>query len=144
MYYTISNKSKGEIKMRNKTKQVMVRAWALAKRGQKQFGGKVSEYLSEAMKIAWAIVKNMKEDTQEKVEATLNKFKQVFFEMYNQNGLNPNMNVWCKYGKNRLYINDCYIEFNGFYEVVSMQNKARKEREQEVFSGILNKLGVSA
>ena len=130
--------------MRNKTKQVMVRAWALAKRGQKQFGGKVSEYLSEAMKIAWAIVKNMKEDTQEKVEATLNKFKQVFFEMYNQNGLNPNINVWCKYGKNRLYINDSFIEFNGFYEVINMQNKARNEREQEVFNGILNKLGVSA
>ena len=130
--------------MRNKTKQVMIRAWALAKRGQKQFGGKVSEYLSEAMKIAWAIVKNMKEDTQEKVEATLNKFKQVFFEMYNQNGLNPNINVWCKYGKNRLYINDSFIEFNGFYEVVNMQNKARNEREQEVFNGILNKLGVSA
>lgn len=130
--------------MRNKTKQVMIRAWALAKRGQKQFGGKVSEYLSEAMKIAWAIVKNMKEDAQEKVEATLNKFKQVFFEMYNQNGLNPNMNVWCKYGKNRLYINDCYIEFNGFYEVVNVQNKTRNDREQVVFNNILNKLGVVA
>src|SRR5690606_16401903 len=130
--------------MINKTKQVMVRAWALAKRGQKQFGGKVSEYLSEAMKIAWAIVKNMKEDAQEKVEATLNKFKQVFFEMYNQNGLNPNINVWCKYGKNRLYINDCFIEFNGFYEVVNVQNKARNDREQVVFNNILNKLGVSA
>src|SRR5690625_932583 len=98
--------------MRNKAKQVMVRAWALAKRGQKQFGGKVSEYLSEDMKIAWAIVKNMKEDTQEKVEATLNKFKQVFFEMYNQNGLNPNINVWCKYGKKNSYIKDYFNYIN--------------------------------
>lgn len=32
----------------------MVRAWEIAKEGQKKFGGKVSEYLSEALKMAWA------------------------------------------------------------------------------------------
>lgn len=35
----------------------MVKAWEIARKGQKKFGGKASEYLSEALKIAWAIVK---------------------------------------------------------------------------------------
>lgn len=38
-------------------KQVMVRAWEIAKEGQVKFGGKVSEYLSEALKIAWSEAK---------------------------------------------------------------------------------------
>lgn len=127
--------------MRNKTKQVMVRAWTLAKRGQKQFGGKVSEYLSEAMKIAWAIVKNMKEDTQKKVEATLNQYKDVFYEMFIGKGISVNMNVWCKYGKNRLYINDSFIEFNGFYEIVKLDEKAKTENEKKEIMNLVNTLG---
>src|SRR5690625_3481822 len=35
-------------------KNVMVRAWEIAKDGQKKFGGKVSEYSSEAVKMDWA------------------------------------------------------------------------------------------
>jgi len=35
-------------------KNVMVRAWEIARKGQEQFGGKVSEYLAEALKMAWA------------------------------------------------------------------------------------------
>lgn len=35
----------------------MVKAWEIAKKGQKNFGGKVSEYLSEALKMAWALIK---------------------------------------------------------------------------------------
>lgn len=31
----------------------MVRAWEIARQGQEQFGGKVSEYLSESLKMAW-------------------------------------------------------------------------------------------
>src|SRR5690625_3129636 len=38
-------------------KNIMVRAWEIAREGQKQFGGKVSEYLSEALKMAWAETK---------------------------------------------------------------------------------------
>ena len=38
-------------------KNVMKKAWEIARKGQKQFGGKVSEYLSEALKMAWAIIK---------------------------------------------------------------------------------------
>lgn len=47
-------KREGKMKM----KKVMVRAWEIAKEGQKRFGGKVVEYIAEAMKIAWAEVKN--------------------------------------------------------------------------------------
>lgn len=43
-------------------KSVMVRAWEIARTGQEQFGGKVSEYLSESLKMAWAEV-NVKEVT---------------------------------------------------------------------------------
>lgn len=34
-------------------KNVMKRAWEIAKQGQKNFGGKVSEYFAEALKMAW-------------------------------------------------------------------------------------------
>jgi len=37
-------------------KKVMTVAWKLARKGQKNFGGKVSEYLSQALKMAWQIV----------------------------------------------------------------------------------------
>lgn len=40
---------------------VMTRAWEIAKEGQKKFGGKVKEYLVEALKMAWAELKKVKE-----------------------------------------------------------------------------------
>lgn len=39
-------------------KQVMIKAWEIAKEGVKKFGGKVKEYFAEALKLAWTIVKN--------------------------------------------------------------------------------------
>lgn len=42
---------------------VMTRAWEIAREGQEKFGGKVSEYLSEALKIAWAEVKSNQKAT---------------------------------------------------------------------------------
>lgn len=38
-------------------KEIMVNAWTIAKEGQKAFGGKVREYFSEALKMAWAQAK---------------------------------------------------------------------------------------
>ena len=35
----------------------MVRAWEIAREGYEKFGGKVSEYFAEALKMAWAEVK---------------------------------------------------------------------------------------
>lgn len=36
----------------------MKKAWEIAKEGQRKFGGKVKEYFSQALKMAWNIVKN--------------------------------------------------------------------------------------
>lgn len=38
-------------------KNVMVKAWNIAKKGQRKFGGKVSEYFAEALKMAWALTR---------------------------------------------------------------------------------------
>jgi len=35
-------------------KKIMVRAWEIARQGQAKFGGKVKEYLAQALKMAWA------------------------------------------------------------------------------------------
>lgn len=40
-------------------REIMVKAWTIAKEGAARFGGKVSEYLSEALKTVWA---NFKRD----------------------------------------------------------------------------------
>lgn len=40
-----------------KMKQIMSIAWKIAKRGAKKFGGNASEYIAEAMKMAWAMYK---------------------------------------------------------------------------------------
>lgn len=42
-------------------KNVMTRAWEIAKEGQRKFGGKVSEYLAEALKMAWAETRRPKQ-----------------------------------------------------------------------------------
>lgn len=39
-------------------KEIMVSAWQIAREGQKAFGGKVSEYFAQALKMAWAQAKN--------------------------------------------------------------------------------------
>ncbi len=39
-------------------KKIMKNAWKIARKGQKAFGGKVSEYFAQALKMAWAQSKN--------------------------------------------------------------------------------------
>ena len=85
----------------------MTRAWEIAKEGQKKFGGKVSEYLSEAMKMAWAIEKGQVTLT---VKKTMNEIAE---ELQNKlDGLK--VNVWENYGKRRIYVN------KGFKNQVAM------------------------
>lgn len=43
-----------------KMKVIMGNAWKIARAGQKKFGGKVSEYFVEALKISWALYKKEK------------------------------------------------------------------------------------
>jgi len=44
---------------------IMKRAWEIAKEGQEKFGGKVSEYLSESMKMAWNEWKNFNKNIEQ-------------------------------------------------------------------------------
>lgn len=54
-------------------KEVMKNAWEIAREGQQTFGGKVSEYIAEAMKIAWKnskkaeVVDVVKEETKTEI-----------------------------------------------------------------------------
>lgn len=41
-------------------KKVMVRAWEIAREGQKKFGGNVREYFAIALKMAWSETKHTK------------------------------------------------------------------------------------
>lgn len=43
-----------------KMKLIMKNAWEIARRGQKKYGGKISEYFVEALKISWALYKKEK------------------------------------------------------------------------------------
>lgn len=38
-------------------KNVMTKAWEIARKGAKKYGGSVKQYFAEALKMAWAIVK---------------------------------------------------------------------------------------
>ena len=49
---------KGEIEMK---KEIMKRAWEIAKEGQMKFGGRAIEYIAEALKMAWKEAKQPKE-----------------------------------------------------------------------------------
>ena len=47
-------------------KKVMVRAWSIAKEAVVKFGGKVKEFFAEALKMAWAEVKEAAKTTKVK------------------------------------------------------------------------------
>lgn len=65
-------------------KKVMKRAWEIAKEGQKKFGGKVKEYFAQALKMAWAIVKNSVEIGYQSLPGKNGK---CFFVVNNVDGL---------------------------------------------------------
>lgn len=85
-------------------KFVMTMAWQIATDAAEKFGGKKSEYISEAMKMAWDWYKN--DDTD-----MISLFKDIRDVMPNDN-----VKLWQNYGKHRIYINHprgskSYIEF---------------------------------
>lgn len=41
----------------NEMENIMKQAWEIAREGQEKFGGKVSEYFAESLKIAWSLAK---------------------------------------------------------------------------------------
>lgn len=52
------------IKEEEVTMNVMKKAWEIARKGVKKFGGKVKEYFAEALRMAWVIVKKCMEKVQ--------------------------------------------------------------------------------
>lgn len=58
---------------------VMKRAWEIAKEGQEKFGGKVSEYFAESLKIAWG-EKRWYEDRMNDARELLNEFRELALE----------------------------------------------------------------
>jgi hypothetical protein len=64
---------------------VMKKAWEIAREGQKKFGGKVKEYFSQALKMAWSIVKKCME-TVEKIILIADRDSQVYHVYGERNG----------------------------------------------------------
>lgn len=56
---------------------VMKQAWAIARTGQKNFGGKVIEYFAEALRMAWRIVKNPQNKEEKNMKELVGSEKQV-------------------------------------------------------------------
>ncbi|PED73052.1 hypothetical protein CON97_05450 [Bacillus pseudomycoides] len=54
---------------------VMKKAWEIARKGQQKFGGKVKEYLAQALKMAWIIVKSGMKYVQITKEGFLNEIR---------------------------------------------------------------------
>lgn len=78
-------------------KQIMKRAWEIAKDGAKKFGGKVREYFAVALSIAWKEMKMMAtqligsekqikwaNDIIARIEAAKPKMKEVCVNTYNE------------------------------------------------------------
>ncbi len=76
-----------------KLQRVMTRAWEISREAVNNFGGKVKEYLSEALKMAWAEVKEVRY-TIEDLEAM-------------------GARRWTKAGYDRLYLNKAGLKLAG-------------------------------
>jgi len=122
---------------------VMNKAWEIARKGQSKFGGKVSEYIAEALKIAWALVKK-EEEQMDQVNG---------YEIVERN---YTVNGWQKYGHKRVYFEGYFIfndhevnanvrvSFKGFFDaangkVVFQKGQARhKEFIKDVIRDEVN------
>ena len=67
-----------------KMKNVMKRAWEIARQGAEKFGGKAIEYIAEALRMAWKELKTIMKIENEKIKVKYNE--------------------WKKYGKHRIYM----------------------------------------
>lgn len=99
-------------------KEIMVRAWELAKEGARVFGGKVKEYFREALRIAWEEVKT--------VVSVINI--ETVAEFLNNKGLfnyETKANVWIKHNLRRIYVtvDGC----KGYYQFSEDDSKITKK-----------------
>lgn len=112
---------------------VMKRAWEIAKEGQIKFGGKVKQYFSISLKMAW------EESKQGKKVVSLS---QIVIDL-NEVGVSRwTAKEWKNYGKHRIYVqsytNGGWARGNdGYYEVVdgviASKSVSMREAAREVF-----------
>lgn len=74
-------------------KNVMSRAWTIARQGQSKFGGQIKEYFAAALKMAWKEVKKMNSLMEEAKQKGLNKYND-----YIQNILKNGGKLVAQYG----------------------------------------------
>lgn len=99
-------------------KQVMVKAWEIAKAAVIKFGGKAKEYIAEAMKMAWAEVKAPKAVVHSvETVAALVKFMGT-----DSNDFDRSANHWTKPANfSRVYFN-----LNGWKGFLQIDNDTHK------------------
>ena len=64
-------------------KQIMKRAWEIAKAAARTFGGRASEDIALAMKEAWKEIRTMKKDITERIE----ELEAMGFRRWQKNGM---------------------------------------------------------
>lgn len=115
----------------------MVRAWEIAREGQSKFGGKVSEYLSEALKMAWAEAK----DKQKAVITTSSGSRQHKSWVAEITGTHPKWKLNREFieADNETWLEKTYTLTDGIYEVCD----AGDREFIEVINGQVNYIGYS-
>ena len=88
---------------------VMKKAWEIAKEAVTRFGGKVKEYIAEAMRMAWAEIKAVAGSVKKIMENTKEYFisRAETIAAVSEGGdytYSVKVNDWNNYGKSRTYI----------------------------------------
>lgn len=122
--------------MRKSKKEIMLRAWDLCEEGQGKFGGKLTDYLSAAMKIAWA------EARQPEEAHGFEQWANMITREFGSGRLAVRCSIWLKYGKCRIYVSRPneelgYVIFNrdGKFIKTVATNSYRNEA-MNVFNGL--------
>ena len=90
--------------MKNLSKrEIFVKAWELARKGQRQFGGKVKQYFAMSLRIIYS---NLKKEKIEIIKKENFNSREVYIFIQNTN--NPNFNIERDFG-----IADVTIKKNG-------------------------------
>lgn len=111
-------------------KRIMTRAWEIARKGQRKFGGKVKDYFAIALKMAWEEAKDgitvdgfdaipymesLEEVANRIVIESKKRFGSVQFA-WGDEDWSVSANVWEKYKKRRIYVNGSNGENLGHFE----------------------------
>lgn len=96
-------------------KQIMVRAWEIAKAAVAQFGGKAREYFAEALRMAWAEAKQPAQKSTR--EIMIERLETIVSNSTAKNYCDFEVvaNDWQKGGKNRTYL--AIVEKSNNYKV---------------------------